>query len=159
MFLIYLKCLRPTWRVLLLLLIKIIWEVNIIFCLICSQLPDIHNATCDGGCLVDAGCSRKSNKPSSNREKCIERNKKRKHAAFDMLWTRLKNMPKLKSLLICLCGLVFVSVWVCALTQRLFWKKFSGDKPLTGLGVWPLDSLIYLALIYAGLLKWNDNKD
>ena len=28
-----------------------------------------------------------------------------------------------------------------------FWNKFSGDKPLIGVGVWPLDSLIYLAML------------
>lgn len=54
---------------------------------------------------------------------------------------------KLVKFLIRMCGPVFVSVWVCTLTQRLFWNKFSGDKPLMGVGVWPLDSLIYLAML------------
>lgn len=38
-------------------------------------------------------------------------------------------------------------VCVCVLTQRLLWKTFSGDKPLTGLWRSPSDSLIYLAAL------------
>lgn len=48
---------------------------------------------------------------------------------------------------LCMCGLMCVPVWACALTRRLFWNKISGDKPLMGVGVWPLDSLIYLAIL------------
>ena len=50
-------------------------------------------------------------------------------------------------LCVCVVWWLFVTVRVCTLTQRLFWNKFSGDKPLMGVGVWPLDSLIYLAML------------
>lgn len=49
--------------------------------------------------------------------------------------------------LICFCGPLFVCVCVSTLTQRLFWNKFSGDKPLIGLWRPPSDSLIYLAAL------------
>lgn len=35
----------------------------------------------------------------------------------------------------------------CSLTLRLLWNTISGDKPLMGLSVWPLDSLISLAML------------
>lgn len=42
---------------------------------------------------------------------------------------------------------VCVCVSVCFDPEAPFWNKFSGGKPLMGVGVWPLDSLIYLAML------------
>ena len=40
-----------------------------------------------------------------------------------------------------------MALQVCSLTLRLLWNKISGDKPLMGVSVWPLDSLISLAML------------